>query len=464
MGEEQPSVYNSPAKIYGEEKDVQNRFAALNDAFTKKYGHPPLFYARAPGRVNIIGEHIDYCGYAVFPMALEQDIVYAVSTNNNGKYKMANTNSNFGDYETDVKSFEITGHQWYDYVLCGHKATIDEAKIDVPVGMNTLVDGTVPKSAGLSSSSALVCCSALTTMYANKKNLSKLTLADASQRCEAYVGTEGGGMDQAISFLAEAGTAKLIEFKPLRATDVRLPDGANFVIANSLREMTKSENAGEYYNKRVSECRIAAQILSNKAGIEWRKTRRLLDTQNAMNKSLDEMVQLVEKTFHKEPYTREEVCKELNITDEELIKECLNPTTASSKEFKLYHRAKHVYSEAARVWKFKQICEENPPDSLKALGELMNASQESCAKDYECSCDELDELTTICRESGALGSRLTGAGWGGCTVSLVTSEVIESFIEKVKSRYFECNEKRREKVKEALFATKPGSGAAIILI
>jgi len=461
MSENPPAVYKTPNDIYLDIEASNIRFERIKDAFINKYGHPPKFYARAPGRVNIIGEHVDYCGYAVFPMALEQDIVFAVSTNESSSYKMANTSDRFLDYDCNVETFQITGNQWYHYLLCGHQALLDEG-VKKPVGMNVMVDGIVPTSAGLSSSSALVCCSGLATMFANGKSLSKLELAQACTRCEKYVGIEGGGMDQAISCLADKGTAKLIEFNPLKATAVPLPDGASFVIANSLREMTKSENPGEYYNKRVSECRLAAQILSKRFGHEWRKTRKLVDTQNVLGKSLSEMETIVENELHEEAYTREEVCKELQISDEELIKECLNPTTATVQTFKLYHRAKHVYSEANRVWTFKKICEEKNDNSLAVLGDLMNASQESCSKDYECSCVELDELTKICRESGALGSRLTGAGWGGCTVSLVPSAIIDTFMTKVKALYYETNERRRDRVTEALFATKPGPGVAVI--
>jgi len=456
-----PPIFNY-SDGFGDGSPYSARLQVLKEKFTERFGHPPSFFARAPGRVNMIGEHIDYCGYAVFPMALEQDITIAVSKNNTKMYQMSNMASDFNDFNTDVKNFEIDGKSWQHYVLCGHKGIIDDLKISNPVGMNIMVDGAVPKSAGLSSSSALVCCSGLVTMHANGTSATKYQLADICTRCERYIGTEGGGMDQSISFLAESGTAKLIEFNPLKATDVALPDGASFVIANSLREMNKSENAGEYFNLRVCECRIAAQILSKRAGYEWRKTRRLAETQGKYGKSLEEMLLVVEQEFHKEPYSREEICKALEITDQELISECLNASTKDAKLFKLYNRAKHVYSEADRVWKFKEICQSGKESALVLLGELMNASHQSCSADYECSCDELDLLTSICRSSGALGSRLTGAGWGGCTVSLVPNEMTGSFLDSVKAKYYDVDERRKERVAEALFATKPGAGAAII--
>jgi galactokinase len=96
---------------------------------------------------------------------------------------------------------------------------------------------------------------------------------------------------------------------------------------------------------------------------------------------------------------------------------------------------------------------------LEALGALMNASQKSCAELFECSCPELDELTALCRASGAYGARLTGAGWGGCAVALVAEDEVESFIQKVKEGYAPYRELEGEALHEVIFATKPSSGA-----
>ena len=131
--------------------------------------------------------------------------------------------------------------------------------------------------------------------------------------------------------------------------------------------------------------------------------------------------------------------------------------------FQLYKRAKHVYSEALRVLKFRNVCLQSsptPPQSiLQDLGDLMNNSQRSCAEDFECSCPELNELTALARTAGAYGSRLTGAGWGGCTVSLVSEDQVESFTAKLKGGYGPYKDLSEERMKEFVFATKPSSGA-----
>lgn len=110
---------------------------------------------------------------------------------------------------------------------------------------------------------------------------------------------------------------------------------------------------------------------------------------------------------------------------------------------------------------FREIClrEDASRQTLQELGQLMNDSQQSCAELYECSCPELDELTTLAREAGAYGSRLTGAGWGGCTVSLVAEENVEAFISRVGEAYQAYHGFTREELHEVIFATRPSSGA-----
>ncbi|XP_025901523.1 N-acetylgalactosamine kinase [Nothoprocta perdicaria] len=439
----------------------QPRLLKLKEMFISKFGSVPKFYVRAPGRVNLIGEHIDYCGYAVLPMAIEQDILIAVEPVKTQVVHLANTNPSYQDFSTSANNIEInkTKPLWHNYFLCGLKGIQEHFGLNNPTGMNCLLDGTIPPSSGLSSSSALVCCAGLVTLRANGKTLSKVELAEICTKSERYIGTEGGGMDQSISFLAEEGTAKLIEFTPLRATDVRLPSGAAFVIANSCVEMNKA--ATSHYNIRVAECRLATKLLSKSKGLDWKKMLKLQDVQVRLGVSLEEMLTIVEEVFHPEPYSTEEICKCLGISLEELRTQILSQNTRDVSTFKLYQRAKHVYSEAARVLEFKKICNEAPANAIQLLGELMNQSYISCKELYECSCPELDRLVDICLQFGAVGSRLTGAGWGGCTVSMVPTDKLNNFLKNVEAAYYQPNIQKVALENNSLFATKPGRGALV---
>ncbi|XP_069480877.1 N-acetylgalactosamine kinase [Ambystoma mexicanum] len=437
------------------------RLLKLKQMFLSKFGSDPKFYVRAPGRVNLIGEHIDYCGYAVLPMAIEQDILAAVEPVKNDVICLANTNPQYLDFTTSTNSIQIdkTKPLWHNYFLCGLKGIQDHFNFNKPTGMNCLVDGTVPPSSGLSSSSALVCCAGLITLTSNGMALSKVELAEACAKSERYIGTEGGGMDQSISFLGEEGTAKLIEFSPLRASDVKLPPGAVFVIANSCVEMNKA--ATSHFNIRVMECRLATKLIAKRRGLDWKSLSKLGDVQGKLGLSLQEMQAVVEEIFHREPYSVEEICGALGITIDELRATILSQNTQDVSFFKLYQRAKHVYSEAQRVLDFKEVCDEAPADAVQRLGALMSQSHESCKNMYECSCPEVDQLVNTCLQSGAIGSRLTGAGWGGCTVSMVPAGHQDAFIAKVQDAYYKDGSLAL--LKNNIFATKPASGALVLL-
>ncbi|XP_003471910.1 N-acetylgalactosamine kinase isoform X1 [Cavia porcellus] len=439
------------------------RLLKLKEMFKSKFGSIPKFYVRAPGRVNIIGEHIDYCGYSVLPMAVEQDMLIAVEPVKTQTLQLANTNPLYPDFSTSANAIQIdkTKPLWHNYFLCGFKGIQEHFGLSDLTGMNCLVDGNIPPSSGLSSSSALVCCAGLVTLTVLGLKLSKVELAEICAKSERYIGTEGGGMDQSISFLAEEGTAKLIEFSPLRATDVKLPSGAVFVIANSCVEMNKA--ATSHFNVRVMECRLAAKLLARHKSLQWDKVLRLEEVQAQLGVSLEEMLSVAEDALHPEPYSPEEICGYLGISLEELRTQILSPNTQDAPVFKLYQRAKHVYSEAARVLQFKQICEDSPEDAVAQLGELMNQSHRSCRDLYECSCPELDQLVDTCRRSGAQGSRLTGAGWGGCTVSLVPADVLPTFLARVHEAYYQGSGRGEAPGQHGLFATKPGGGALVFL-
>lgn len=157
--------------------------------------------------------------------------------------------------------------------------------------------------------------------------------------------------------------------------------------------------------------------------------------------SSSDPVLAVKELLHEEPYTSEDV---ENITKEKVETIfAASPTSLdvlrAAKCYKLHQRAAHVYSEAKRVHAFKDTVssELSDEDMLKKLGDLMNDSHHSCSVLYECSCPELEELVKICRDNGALGARLTGAGWGGCAVALVKESLVPQFILNLKEQFYQ---------------------------
>jgi len=444
------------------EESLGRRIRALVSDFDSNYECPPQFVARVPGRVNLIGEHIDYCGYAVFPMAIDQEILVAVSTNQSSNLELSNQDSKFQDHSCNILNFSIDKGvpHWYKYFLCGIKGIFESLKIDDPRGMKARVLGAIPPSAGLSSSSALVCAAALAFAHVNNVAFTKQELADCCAKSERYIGTEGGGMDQAIAMLATKGTAKLIEFNPLRAHDAKLPPGAVFVICHSLAEANKA--ASSHFNCRVMECRLAAKVLARLHGVEHSRITRLADIQSALNKTLPEMALEVQRCFHDDPYDKEEIAKLLDISVSELETGILSENTRDVPQFKLKQRALHVFEEANRVWKFQEVCNSGSECSLKELGQLMFDSHSSCRDLYECSHPQLDKLVQLSKNRCS-GARLTGAGWGGCIVALVPEEGAQSYIDYLKENYYkDLPSALNRNLDEVIFATQPGAGAAII--
>ncbi|CAI0626514.1 unnamed protein product [Linum tenue] len=454
-------IFSSLDPVYGgdsQREEAQLRFDKLKSKFLQVFGHPPDLYARAPGRVNLIGEHIDYEGYSVLPMAIRQDTIVAIRKRSPSEaeklLRIANVNEEkyaTCTYPADPnQEIDLKHHRWGHYFICGYKGYYEYAKtkgmdVGVPVGLDVMIDGTVPTGSGLSSSAAFVCSATIAIMAAFGVSIPKKEVAQLTCDCERHIGTQSGGMDQAISVMAKSGFAELIDFNPVRATDVHLPDGGTFVIAHSLAESEKAVTAATNYNNRVVECRLASIILGIKLGMKPEEARSKVDTLSdveglcvsfAGKRGSPDPVIAVKEFLKEEPYTAEEIEK---ITGEKLTTTLSSSASSlevlkAAKNFKLHQRAAHVYSEAKRVHTFKDTVVANlkDEDKLKKLGELMNASHHSCSVLYECSCPELEELVKVCRDHGALGARLTGAGWGGCAVALVKEAIVPQFILNLK--------------------------------
>ncbi|KAJ3411344.1 galactokinase [Chytridiales sp. JEL 0842] len=492
-------VLNSLADVYAEEITTaqQKRYRDLSDAFTKRFGRSPEFYARSPGRVCIIGEHIDYSGYSVLPMAIARDVVIAVASTEEAPAIVTVTNINSEKYpdvtftHDDKNIVEIDSTVGGNYFQCGYKGVFEETGAKGK-SLAVMIDGNVPPGAGVSSSSAFVCSAALATMHAVGASVSKGRLTQTAIRSERYCGVQSGGMDQSASIMGTADSALLIHFHPkLAAEPIKFPPTTPslvFIIANTLITANKHTTAPTNYNLRVVETLLAAAVLSKYLKVDHCSTLREVQerwVQKATAEGtfsgspegrepeiLAKLLEVTNAAFKDGLYTREEAASALGMTVAEMEAKFVGSIVIRCEGFQLKKRTRHVFSEARRVYQFRDVCALKAPYSgnlLKDLGDLMNASHLSCKEDFNCSCPELDELTAICRQSGALGSRLTGAGWGGCTVSLVPEPEVKSFIKKVTEAYYYKHKPEivNHPDKDALiadwiFASKPSSGAAIL--
>ncbi|XP_050072702.1 N-acetylgalactosamine kinase-like [Anopheles maculipalpis] len=446
------------------------RLSRLLECFSNEFARAPSFVVRCSGRVNIIGEHVDYCGYPVFPMAIEQTILLAVAPSDDNLLHIKNADSNFKPYKCNVLTFSIDvpssgGPNWYQYVLCGVKGVLENSTIqhDAARGMMIMLFGNIPPASGLSSSSAIVSATVLGTAYMHNATLNKQTLATISAECEKFIGTQGGGMDQAIAYLAQEGCAQLIEWNPLRATPIQMPANGVFVIANSLSEANKAATSD--FNQRVVECRLASRLLAKQMKLNWRDLHRFADLQKALGYSLEQMEALVQANLGLNVYSRNDLLMQLEVTEQDFSDNLLTPNTRHSETFKLRQRALHVLQESLRVQQFIETARSNPDDCIPRMKALMKQSHESLRMLYECSHENLDRIVELSEHLG-VGTRLTGAGWGGCVVALCDGvEESQRFVETLKTEFYANIPKAQTcEIESLCFTTSPQRGAEIYLI
>jgi galactokinase len=359
----------------------------LKDTFTSLYGAGDqeirLYFS--PGRVNLIGEHTDYNGGYVFPCALSFGTYLAVRKNNQRLVRFATTNF---DHRGEVKldePFEKEGNSWFNYpvgVLNEFRKLAREVE-----GVDLLYSGDIPNGAGLSSSASIE----MVTAYAMNDlfgfGFDRMDLVKLSQRAEnQFVGVNCGIMDQFASGMGAKDHALFLNCDTLDYKRVPLKlDGMKIVIANTNKRRGLADSK---YNERRAQCEAAVEALRTRKNIRY-----LSDL------DLDE--------FHALSHL---------ITDETQRR-----------------RAHHVISENART--LRAIDALNQGD-IATFGTLMNQSHDSLRDDYEVTGTELDTLVEEARKAeGTIGSRMTGAGFGGCTVSIVKEDAVEQFIREVGAAY-----------------------------
>jgi len=455
-----------------EQGQAADRYSRLVERFQALRPGAPLALVRAPGRINLIGEHTDYNGLPVFPFAIHRDLAAAFSPREDARMVLHNLDPAYPPREFALEAAippYVTG-DWGNYLKAAAQGLLDRFRAGgVPAafgglhpegfhGLNAVIHGDIPPAAGLSSSSAMVVLGALMLLAANKRSLPGPELATLLARAEHYVGTQGGGMDQAASLLSRSGMALKIDFFPLRVTPAPLPAGAVFVAADSLVKAAKTAEALDKYNRRPIECRLTVAVLKRRLAERFGREvnlERLGDLTPDFRPEAD-------RALHPAPYTLAEIAGVLGCSPQEAARTfCLRRDGSVFPEptdgFKLYQRYRHVIEEGARV---QQALAAMQAGDIEALGGLMNQSHESCRALYEISCPELDALTRIARQSGADGSRLTGAGFGGCTISLVREGRLPAFLGEVTRAYYrEFLKKAPEDLASTLFACQAVNGA-----
>jgi len=356
---------------------------------------------RAPGRVNLIGEHTDYNLGFVLPIALDRATFVETQPSGDAALHV------WSDHYNEGRSWPIAAidslrraRHWSDYVAgVARQLTLRGVPID-PLALRIRSD--VPEGSGVSSSAALEVSAALALLQG--REFDPLETARLCQRAEVeFVGTPCGIMDQYVSVFGQAHAALKIDCRSLTHETVALPRNVEIVAVNS---MVKHELGASAYRTRVEECAIAVDSIHR--GCPEVESLR------------DATISHVEKT----PMPR-------------IIR----------------RRARHIVSENQRVELFVNAAARG---ALDRMGELFLESHRSMQHDYEITCDEVDFLVdTAVGIAGCYGARMTGGGFGGCTVNLVAPDAVERFSESIRTRYRE-----RFSLDPAIFRCVPSEGAS----
>ena len=391
-------------------EDFYNLVTRVEASFESKFKRQARWIAAAPGRVNLIGEHTDYNGGFVFPMAIERSTVLAADEREGatgGNVEITIYSENLGDTQT-LKIFDNTIEKtgdWADYIagiFAGFlNLGIQFKSIDIALASD------VPIGSGLSSSAALEVSVATLLEAVTGKTLSPIEKVLLCQKAEyEFPGVPCGIMDQFASVNGKKNHLLLLDCNSQQAEAVPFTsDEYSILIINS--NVKHSLTSGEY-SKRRAECEIAAEILN-------------VDTLRQAS-----MVQLEESANRMDPI--------------------------------IFRRARHVIGEIERT---QQAALAMKAGDWATVGELMLASHNSLRDDYEVSCKELDVLVELMMElggsEGVVGTRMTGGGFGGCTVSVVPIRKVDDLIAGVSQRYIE-----KIGIEPNIFTTRPAEGAQMI--
>lgn len=379
----------------------------LSQKFNELWANQSPQFFRAPGRVNLIGEHTDYNDGFVLPIALNYSATIAVSRRQDHKIEVYSVN-----YD-ELKTFDLNDaarkktSEWVNYVE-GVARVLREQGHKIS-GANLLIDSDVPVGAGLSSSAAIEIGVGLALLSINEYEVDRLQLALTGQTAEhEYVGTKSGIMDQFVATFGCAGHALLIDCRALEAESIPLHlDETEIIVCNS---GVRHALASSEYNTRRAECEEGVKML-----------RKYLPEISAL--------------------------RDVSLADFEKFKVHLPKV--------IERRCRHVITENIRTLEAAKAFENG---NVKLAGKLMSESHTSLRDDYEVSCPELDLLVLLAEDfDGVYGAKMTGGGFGGCIINLVRREKKEDFVADISKEYEKRTGRRAE-----VFCVEPSDGAAEI--
>ncbi len=378
----------------------------MREQFLRHYGTAPRLF-RAPGRVNLIGEHTDYNDGFVFPAAINFYNWVAISPRDDDKLSVYS--ETFRE-SVDIDLRDTTPaprKHWSDYVR-GVAMLLRIAGCHIR-GTNLLIDSTVPLGAGLSSSAALEVSTALALLGAFNLSLPRLEMAKLCQRAEnEYAGARCGIMDQFVCVHAKARHALLLDCRSLEHQSLAFDPAFTLVACNT---MVKHDLATGAYNQRRAECEEGVRLLG----------------------------QII---------PRVRALRDVTIEELEHHAALLPPN--------VFRRCRHVVGENERVLKAAEYLESN---DIAGFGRLMSESHRSLRDDYEVSCAELDLMVDIASHiDGVIGARMTGGGFGGCTINVVRSECVKAFAAEISSGYHRQTGKQPD-----IYVSHPAGGAEEVL-
>ena len=387
----------------------------LVQAFVETHGSTPDAVVRSPGRINIIGEHTDYSHLPVLPLAIQQATYVAVAGGEPGVVQ-ARSLSFEGrarlDWETPMAA---ATRPWQRY-LAGAMTQLGGRAGGR--GARLLVHGDLPSGGGLSSSSSFTMglLGALNQVWG--LGLELQALVDLAVVAERHVGVESGGMDQTVIGLARAGAALRIDFAPQAHRTVPLPADLRLAVAYSGQEAPKGGSVKRSYNERVVGCRLAAALLANRRQLSAASPPVLAGVA-----CLPGIAREVEDL--PEAASAETVAAEIQVPVADLVQFTAGRFEADAVVL-VRPVARHVLAEARRV----DLAEEAlGAGDLVGLGLLLDRSHASLRDDFGCSTDSLDRLCAAMRAAGALGARLTGAGFGGYAIAAATPDTMDAVLQ-----------------------------------